>query len=148
MLLNIIANNIHLLERRITMFQIDVRNRKPLYEQIVENYKEQIINKVLKTDDKMPSVRDLAKELTINPNTIQKAYRELEYQGYIYSVKGRGTFISGDFQDTFDTEKANLLKETIKSSILELLFMGLPEEDVKLYFKEILSSWKGGKNND
>ena len=130
------------------MFQIDLRNRKPLYEQIVENYKEQIIHKVLKVDDKMPSVRDLAKELTINPNTIQKAYRELEYQGYIYSVKGRETFISGDFQNTWDTEKANVLKDTVKSSVLELLFMGLSEEDLKHYLNEILSSWKGEKHND
>lgn len=128
------------------MFQIDLKNRKPLYEQIVDNYKEQIINGLLKSDEKMPSVRDLAKELTINPNTIQKAYRELEYQGYIYSVKGRGTFISGDFTNSFDIEKANKLKDELKSISYELLFMGLPEKDLHEYFQEILSSWKGGKN--
>lgn len=130
------------------MFQIDLRNRMPLYEQIVENYKQLIINKVLKTNDKMPSVRDLAKELTVNPNTIQKAYRELEYQGYIYTVKGIGTFISGDFQKTFDNEKAHELKETLKSALLELLFIGFPEKDLKDYLDEILSSRKGGENND
>ncbi|HBQ26608.1 MAG TPA: GntR family transcriptional regulator, partial [Syntrophomonas sp.] len=71
------------------MFELDFRSRIPIYEQLVDKIIELIINNVLKPDEQLPSVRVLASELTINPNTIQKAYRELEYQGYIYSVPGK-----------------------------------------------------------
>ena len=72
------------------MFELDVRSRKPIYEQLVDKLKELIMNEILKPDEQLPSVRTLAQELTINPNTIQKAYRELEAQGFIYSLKGKG----------------------------------------------------------
>ena len=76
------------------MFELDTRSRKPIYEQLVDKLKELIINEVLKPDEQLPSVRQLAQELTINPNTIQKAYRELENQGFIYSQKGKGSFVN------------------------------------------------------
>src|SRR5665648_1206667 len=74
------------------MFQLDLKNRKSIYEQVVDNLKELIITGVINPEDKLPSVRDLSKQLTVNPNTIQKAYRSLEMQGYIYTVTGLGTF--------------------------------------------------------
>ena len=77
------------------MIVIDYQNRKPIYEQIVEKFQLLIIRGILKADSQMPSVRSLAAELSINPNTIQKAYAILEQQGYIYPVKGRGNFVSG-----------------------------------------------------
>ena len=67
---------------------------RPIYEQITESYQEQILMGILEQEEKMPSVRALATELSINPNTIQRAYGELERQGYIYSVKGKGSFVS------------------------------------------------------
>jgi GntR family transcriptional regulator len=78
------------------MIGIDLQNRTPIYEQIVERFQTLIVNGVLEPDSQMPSVRSLAMELSINPNTIQKAYSVLEQQGYIYPVKGRGNFVSGD----------------------------------------------------
>lgn len=75
---------------------IDYQNRKPIYEQIVDRFQMLIIKGVLGPDAQMPSVRSLAAELSINPNTIQKAYSILEQQGFIYPVKGRGAFVSGD----------------------------------------------------
>lgn len=75
---------------------IDLQNRKPIYEQIVERFQTLIVNGVLEPDSQMPSVRSLATELSINPNTIQKAYSVLEQEGYIYPVKGRGNFVSGN----------------------------------------------------
>lgn len=72
---------------------IDLRSRKLIYEQIVENVKEQIVREVICENDYMPSVRALANELGINPNTIQKAYGELERQGIIHSVAGRGCIV-------------------------------------------------------
>jgi GntR family transcriptional regulator len=78
------------------MIGIDLQNRKPIYEQIVERFQTLIVSGVLEPDSQMPSVRALAMELSINPNTIQKAYTVLEQEGYIYPVKGRGNFVSGD----------------------------------------------------
>ena len=76
------------------MFLIDFKNRKSISDQIVDNVKGLVVSGVLRTDEKMPSVRELAEEITVNPNTVQKAYRILEGQGYIYSSQGRGTFVS------------------------------------------------------
>ena len=78
------------------MIFIDYQNRKPIYEQIVERFQMLIIKGVMEADSKMPSVRSLATELSINPNTIQKAYTILEQRGFIYPVKGRGNFVSGN----------------------------------------------------
>ncbi|MCD7820132.1 MAG: GntR family transcriptional regulator [Lachnospiraceae bacterium] len=78
------------------MIGIDLQNRRPIYEQIVERFETLIVNGVLEPDSQMPSVRSLAMELSINPNTIQKAYSILEQQGYIYPVRGRGNFVSGN----------------------------------------------------
>ena len=67
------------------MFQLDLKSRKSIYEQVVDNLKEMIISGVLKSGEKLPSVRELSRMLTVNPNTVQKAYRELERQGYVYT---------------------------------------------------------------
>ncbi len=76
------------------MIVIDYKDRRPIYEQIVERFQELILKGILEADSQLPSVRNLAMDLSINPNTIQKAYVELERQGYIYSVKGRGNFVA------------------------------------------------------
>lgn len=77
------------------MVHLDYRDARPIYSQIVDGFREQIVSGVLRSGDRMPSVRELASQLTINPNTIQRAYRELEMQGWIASVPGKGSFISG-----------------------------------------------------
>lgn len=76
------------------MIWIDYTDATPIYEQIVTKYKNLIVRGVLAPNEKMPSVRSLAMELSINPNTIQKAYAELERQGFVYTVKGRGDFVA------------------------------------------------------
>lgn len=76
------------------MISIDYQNRKPIYEQIVERFQILIIQGILTPDSQIPSVRTLAMDLSINPNTIQKAYALLEQQGYIYPIKGRGNFVA------------------------------------------------------
>ncbi|MDO5423567.1 MAG: GntR family transcriptional regulator [Eubacteriales bacterium] len=78
------------------MITIDYQNRKPIYEQIVERVQMLILSGVMKPDTQLPSVRSLAVDLSINPNTIQKAYACLEQEGYIYPVKGKGNFVSAD----------------------------------------------------
>ena len=76
------------------MIALDYRDRRPLYEQIIERFQDLMYQEVLKENEKLPSVRSLAMELSINPNTIQRAYTELERQGFIYSVKGKGSSVA------------------------------------------------------
>ncbi|MDF2887522.1 MAG: transcriptional regulator, GntR family [Lacrimispora sp.] len=76
------------------MILLDYKDRRPIYEQIVEKLKDLMICGVLEQDSQLPSVRSLATDLSINPNTIQRAYMELERRGFIYSVKGRGSFVA------------------------------------------------------
>ena len=78
------------------MIILDYRDTRPLYEQIVDKFQILILNGVLEPNTRMPSVRSLAVDLSINPNTIQRAYTELERTGFIYSVKGRGNFVAYD----------------------------------------------------
>ncbi len=94
---------------------IDYQDSRPIYEQIVENFKLQMYKGILQPDDQMPSVRTLAMELSTNPNTVQKAYAELERQGFIYTVKGRGNFVKGN-EALKDNKKEELIRK-----ILELL---------------------------
>ncbi len=77
------------------MVHLDYRDARPIYTQIADGFREQIVSGVLADGERLPSVRELAMELTINPNTIQRAYRELEMQGWIASVPGKGSFVCG-----------------------------------------------------
>lgn len=92
------------------MITIDYQSKLPLYEQITQRFQTLILRGVMKPDTQMPSVRTLAVELSINPNTIQKAYSLLEQQGYIYPVKGRGNFVS-DSSALVQQKKDSLLDE-------------------------------------
>ena len=76
-----------------TMIILDYQDRRPIYEQITEKFRTLIYQGALPAGSRLPSVRQLAMELSINPNTIQRAYAELERNGFIYSVKGRGSFV-------------------------------------------------------
>lgn len=112
------------------MLQLDFRSRVPVYEQLIEKIKEQIVHQVLKEDEQLPSVRELALELTINPNTIQKAYRELERQGYIYSVPGKGNFV----KPIDKSENARLKQELtvqLAKATAELLYLGTSIEEIR-----------------
>ena len=99
------------------MFLIDQRSRKPIYEQIVDNVKNLIISGSLKRNDQLPSVRQLAQELSINPNTIQRAYAELEREGVTYSLKGRGSFVGSSLNDLRTSETEELLDDIFKTCI-------------------------------
>lgn len=119
------------------MFQIDLKSRKAIYEQVIDHFKELIMAGVLKPEDKVPSVRDMAKTLTINPNTIQKAYRELEAQGYIYTVSGLGSFISAPPKSAVDFQKINELKEMLRRCVNELIYLGCPRKEIYEILEEL-----------
>ena len=110
------------------MIVLDLKDSRPLYEQIVERFKHLILCGALPEDEKLPSVRNLAMELSINPNTIQKAYGELEREGFIYSVKGRGNFVASNC--SLKEAKKEELKEQILALVREGEAIGLTKEDV------------------
>ena len=95
------------------MILLDLKDSRPIYEQVVERFQELMMLGILEEDSQMPSVRSLAMELSINPNTIQRAYGELERQGYTYSVKGRGSFV-GSIRKLREAKKTELEKRLEK----------------------------------
>ncbi len=117
------------------MILIDYQDRRPLYEQIVEKFKMLIMRGILEPDSQMPSVRSLAAELSINPNTIQRAYAELERQGFIYPVKGRGNFVSPDLKVKEERRREYL--EKLKGLLQEGRDMGLSREEIRARVDEI-----------
>lgn len=100
------------------MFSIDIRSREPIYEQLVKNIINLITKGVLMPDDPLPSVRALARDLGINPNTVQKAYHELEVKGMIYHAAGRGSFVaqSRTIADAVLLQRTEALKEAIAAA--------------------------------
>ena len=113
------------------MFQLDERSRRTMYEQVMDNIKELIMTNVLKENDRLPSVRELSQELTINPNTVQKAFKELEREGYIFTVSGKGTFVSARDAVRKDPAKVNEILDDIASLYKNLLFLGYSEDEAK-----------------
>ena len=97
------------------MVHLDYRDARPIYSQIISGLREQITAGIMKPGDKLPSVRDLAAELAINPNTIQRAYAELEAEGFICSVPGKGSFAC------FQADSAAVRKEELMGKLRELL---------------------------
>ncbi|MBO4930457.1 MAG: GntR family transcriptional regulator [Clostridia bacterium] len=110
------------------MVHLDYRDARPIYTQITDGFREQILAGVLQAGDKLPSVRELATELTINPNTIQRAYRELESQGWIASVPGKGSFVQGVPQA--DPAQTQALLTEFDKLTATLLAMGLTEQEL------------------
>jgi GntR family transcriptional regulator len=123
---------------------IDYQDSRPIYEQIVENLKLQMYKGILQADDQMPSVRSLAMELSTNPNTVQKAYAELERQGFIYTVKGKGNFVKGN-ASLMDNKKQQII-DSIIDLFKEAEEIGISVEAIIGEIKERLEEkGKGGK---
>lgn len=121
------------------MIFIDYRDTRPIYEQVTERFKTLILRGVLCPDEKLPSVRNLAVDLSINPNTIQRAYSELERQGYIYTVKGKGNFVSDD-RELFLKYREEIFAG-LKSICKAAFEAGITQE-------ELIESIKGEKASD
>jgi len=120
------------------MIVLNYQDRRPIYEQVVEKFRMLIVKGALEPDEQMPSVRKLAVELSINPNTIQRAYAVLEADGYIYSVKGRGSFISP--QESFIEACRSQILQQFEALVLQALESGITK--VKLI--ECIETAAGG----
>lgn len=121
------------------MIILDYNDKRPIYEQIVDKLTNLILRGVYEADEKLPSVRSMAVDLSINPNTIQRAYGELERQGYIYSIKGRGNFVRS-MEDLVLRKKEKAL-EGLQSILTECKGIGIPEEEVRNLVRKV---YQGG----
>ena len=110
------------------MIQINYRDTRPFYQQIKDNVRHLVVSGALKKDDNLPSVRELAASLAINPNTIQRAYRELENEGYIYTLPGKGTF-AAEMDHTNQIRQQELLPQFDKI-VSELLYLSMPVNEL------------------
>ncbi len=127
------------------MFQLDLKSRKSIYQQIIDNIKEHIMTGILKPKERIPSVREMATILTVNPNTIQKAYRELERQGYLYTVTGQGSFVAPHEDREPDRQLIGELTNRLRSDLRELMYAGLNPEQIQELLVKLLSEERGGE---
>ncbi len=110
------------------LINLNFRDPRPIYEQIKEGFRQLIVSGGLTRDERLPSVRELATQLAINPNTIQRAYRELESEGYIYSIPGKGSFTANVSE--IDTGRRDKLLESFDSTVSELRYLGVTAEEL------------------
>ena len=122
------------------MIQINYRDSRPIYEQVKDGFRKLIMNQLIEKDEKLPSVREIAKDLAINPNTIQRAYRELETEGYVYTIAGKGCFCAG-IPEKNNARCQELFREFDKITE-ELILMGFSEEELEQHIQTLKN--KGG----
>ncbi len=124
------------------MIQLNYRDSRPFYQQIKDNIRHLVVSRAVNTNEKLPSVRELASALAINPNTIQRAYRDLESEGYIYTVPGKGSFVA-EVKDVAKERRKDLF-QIFDATVKELLFLATPASDLQTRIRCI--SEKGGEN--
>ena len=117
------------------MIVLDYRDSRPLYQQVKDSLRRMMLTGLLSPEEKLPSVRALATQLAINPNTIQRAYNELEQEGYIYSVAGKGSFVSGTADA--DAARRETLRADVKKLLNELRYLGVTEADAAALIEEV-----------
>ncbi len=127
------------------MITIKMQDPRPIYTQIVDGIKEQVVRGMLKPNDQIPSIRQLAAMLVVTPNTVSKAYQELERQGVIVSVKGKGNFINEvDYMmEQMVSVNLNSVKEELKPLCIKLKYENLDKEIIKGIIDEIYNELEG-----
>ena len=128
------------------MFQIDFASRVPIYEQICTNIIKLASAGVFKSGDKLPPVRILASQLGINPNTVAKAYRELEVQGFIFSTVGRGSFLTDKL--TENCAQKMLAVSEFKSAAQNACLFGISKEELTEIIESTFSNAVGNRADD
>ena len=126
------------------MITLDYKDSRTLHEQIEDRIKELIINNILHEDEKLPSVRELSISLTVNPNTVQRAYKELEQKGFIYSIKGKGNFVA-EIRHSESAERIKELYSALSSAVNELMYLGEKKEDIENILADIYTERSGEK---
>ena len=125
------------------MILIDYKDRRPIYEQVIEKLQQMILCGALEPDSPMPSVRSLAMELSLNPNTIQRAYQELERQGYIYTLKGKGSFVSDSVKAA--DHKRKEIQEELDKCVSNAVMAGITAEELRSMMEVSIENVKDNK---
>ena len=125
---------IHLKKGAMCVVHLDYRDARPIYTQIADNFRNQIRAGVLVEGDKLPSVRELASDLAINPNTIQRAYRELESEGWIASVTGKGSFVCG--APSQENPETDALWQELDTITAKLMAANISRQAILQYLKQ------------
>ena len=125
------------------MLHVDVKSSTPIYKQIEDQVKEGIIKGIFQPGDKLPSVRDLSTMLTINPNTVSKAYQGLEREKAIETVRGRGTFIAEDYQPQLNEERLQEINDLLRKVVVEAYYLGLSKQQVEQMVDDLYSELGG-----
>ena len=120
------------------MISLNYRDARPIYEQVKDGLRKLIVTGAMTPDEKLPSVRALATQLAINPNTIQRAYAELENEGYTYSVPGKGSFVSGDRHA--EAARRKELEEKLRQVAAELRYLGVTAAELAALLEEEVES--------
>ena len=116
------------------MIILDYRDTRPLYEQIVDKFQMLILSGALEPNSRMPSVRSLAVELSINPNTVQRAYSELERNGFLYTVKGKGNYVA--YSDSLKDVRKQEILEKLRDLKKEALSMGMTVKELTEFLEQ------------
>lgn len=119
------------------MFKINPSSSQPIYEQVVSQVKESILKGALREGEKLPSVRELAEMTRVNPNTISKAYKALEQERIIVTIRGRGTFVNESLDIKTDSTALTQLKKRLKDILIELHYFGLNKSDAQQIINEL-----------
>jgi GntR family transcriptional regulator len=112
------------------LINIDSRSSKPIYEQIIDSIKENILKGVLCCGEKLPSVRELSVLLRITPNTVSRAYIELEKEGVIETIRGKGTYVSQDYIPKADSKKITKIRNELKNTLVEAYYNGIERDGI------------------
>ncbi len=126
------------------MFTINTKSQLPIYEQIVQKIKEQVVKGILQEGEKILSIREFASRIGVNPNTVSKAYQELERQEVIVTVKGKGTFIANQKDKVSSPKKLAETKIKLKETILDLVYLGINVEEIHRLSDEYSQDIIGG----
>ena len=121
---------------------VNTRSGVPIYRQLVQQIENGIIGEIIKPGEQLPTVREVALELTVNPNTVARAYRELEHSGLLQSYQGRGTFVSTSVSAARREDKELNLRQKLKELMQEARQLNVDRSRVEVLFNEVLEGWE------
>lgn len=124
------------------LFRIDVQSGVPIYQQIGNQVRRMIAAGTLRAGDRLPTVRELAAELVVNPNTVARAYQDLEREGVVETRRGLGTFACAPSQNMTSEDRCALLAERLDGVITDALTVGFPLDDVPALWRERIAVWR------
>ncbi|WEG18090.1 GntR family transcriptional regulator [Alkalihalophilus pseudofirmus] len=130
------------------LITINPKSQKPLYEQIVQQIKELVAKGILEEEEQLPSVRDLAAQIVMNPNTVSKAYKELERQGVIVTIRGKGTFVAEQSLREVDPKERQKIQEQLRQLVIEANYANVGRTEMIEWIEKEFEALGGSRDAD